>query len=392
MRIGLISAAYPPDLDGIGDYTWWTAQTLAEREDIEKPVYVFTRIGSDHRPAPGVEIVPFFDPAVPESFGRLPELLAVCGLDWLILEYNPFAWGRRGFCPSIPKTLRRIRLLARRPRIAVMFHETFTREPEIKSMFMRVWQRLFCESTANLSDRNFVSIEAYAEDLSLRKGVLARPLPAGSNLPCPEIGKSEAKRRLGFSPGDLVLGTFGTPHRSRSWEWMEEAVTEVRRFQPNVRFLFVGSGGDEIRGDDNASFLVTTGVVSPEEAARAIRSIDIFLAPFADGYSMRRGSVAAALQQGIPVVSTDGYRTDQVIRNNAGKCFELVRTGDKPGFIEKCIRLAREGSERDRLAVQAQVFFEQNLSWEVIAERMVRGLNATSERTGDNIREPATVL
>lgn len=68
---GLIRAAFPPDLDGIGDYTGWMAKTLAEPGH---RVTVFTRIG-EVRAVPGFAIfVPFYDPARPESFGELVAL------------------------------------------------------------------------------------------------------------------------------------------------------------------------------------------------------------------------------------------------------------------------------------------------------------------------------
>jgi glycosyltransferase involved in cell wall biosynthesis len=400
MKIGLISAAYPPDLDGIGDYTWWLARALAERRDVEKPVIVFTRKGHNHAPAKGVKIVPFFDPVAPGSFQQLDPLMAAAGIDedlrfplnWIILQYNPFSWAKRGFCASIPATLWRLRRLRRRPKIAVIFHETFTREAGIKNLIMRTWQRIFCKSVASMADCNLVSVEAYARDINLWSRGTSKLLPAGSNLPFPDIDKDEAKRRLGFSSENLVMGTFGTPHLSRKWQWMEEALAETSQINPNVRFLFVGSGGSGMHLRHSAGQLCVTGAVSQEAAARAIRAIDIFVAPFADGYSTRRGSVAAALQQGIPIVSTDGYRTDQVLRDYAGRSFELVQADDKRGFINKCLHLASQPAERERLAPEARAFFDRFLSWEIIAGTMVQHLKAESERTGDDIGEAAPMF
>ena len=42
LRIGLLSAAFPPDFDGIGDYTYWLANALAQ-SGIETSVW--TSIG-----------------------------------------------------------------------------------------------------------------------------------------------------------------------------------------------------------------------------------------------------------------------------------------------------------------------------------------------------------
>ncbi len=42
--------------------------------------------------------------------------------------------------------------------------------------------------------------------------------------------------------------------------------------------------------------------------AEAIAAMDIMLNPFTDGISTRRGSALAALQQGVPLVTTKGMR------------------------------------------------------------------------------------
>ena len=39
-KITLSSAAYPPDLDGIGDYTWWLAGALAKETGESFTIYM----------------------------------------------------------------------------------------------------------------------------------------------------------------------------------------------------------------------------------------------------------------------------------------------------------------------------------------------------------------
>jgi hypothetical protein len=43
-QITFSSAAYPPDLDGIGDYTWWLAGALVK--ETGKEMRVITRKGT----------------------------------------------------------------------------------------------------------------------------------------------------------------------------------------------------------------------------------------------------------------------------------------------------------------------------------------------------------
>ncbi|HEY5743588.1 MAG TPA: glycosyltransferase, partial [Terrimicrobiaceae bacterium] len=121
LRIGLLSAAFPPDFDGIGDYTYWLASALAQ-SGVEASVW--TSRGPTRAACEGVEVHPFFEVDKPQSVKALPGLLAAGhSLDWLVVQYNPFAFGRWGYCPWLVSTLRRLKKSGQ-CRVAVMFHET----------------------------------------------------------------------------------------------------------------------------------------------------------------------------------------------------------------------------------------------------------------------------
>ena len=72
LRIGLLSAAFPPDFDGIGDYTYWLAGALARRA---VQTSVWTSTGKNRASPEGVEVHPFFQLDRPKSVELLPELL-----------------------------------------------------------------------------------------------------------------------------------------------------------------------------------------------------------------------------------------------------------------------------------------------------------------------------
>ena len=55
---------------------------------------------------------------------ELPALLAKGrSVDWFVVEYNPFGFGRWGYCPWLVSMLRHLKG-SRQCRVAVMFHET----------------------------------------------------------------------------------------------------------------------------------------------------------------------------------------------------------------------------------------------------------------------------
>ena len=121
MGIGLLSAAFPPDFDGIGDYTYWLANALAQGGT---ETSVWTSLGRQRAACQDVQVNPFFDPSKPQSIKELPALLAKGrSVDWLVVEYNPFGFGRWGYCPWLVSMLRHLKG-SRQCRVAVMFHET----------------------------------------------------------------------------------------------------------------------------------------------------------------------------------------------------------------------------------------------------------------------------
>lgn len=380
MDLSLVSAAYPPDLDGIGDYTWWMANTLVKQHTVR----IFTRNGTLGLSSSCMEVIPFFNLTSASSFASLTPLIKNIYVgknsetSWLLLQYNPFSWGNRGFCPWIPKTLREIKRSAFRPRVAVMFHETYTKETGFRPGAMRIWQRTFCRAIANAADVCFVSVRDFLGDLNLKNRSSGKLLPVGSNLPEVDIDSCTAKKRIGLKPDDLVIGGFGQFHPSRDVQLMMNAFHEIKKRIPNAHFLYVGSGGNEMRRLFGDSGLLMTGNVSSLDAARSIQAIDLFLSPFRDGISTRRGSIAAALQQGLPIVSTAGKLTDEALHCENGSSFELVPVGNDADFIIKCLELCRNDERRRLLGRHARTLFEKVFSWPVICEHLSSTLNSNA--------------
>ena len=62
--------------------------------------------------------------------------------DWVLLQYNPYSFGRWGFAPLLVAALALARLLPGSPRVAVMLHEAYSRERSSRrNTLMGLWQR-----------------------------------------------------------------------------------------------------------------------------------------------------------------------------------------------------------------------------------------------------------
>jgi len=120
MKLSILFPAFPPALDGIGDYTARLAATLVDRCDVT----VITS-QQDAEPVPHVPLrrIPYLD----TSAGRiaLEDTVAADAPDWLLIQFNQFSYGTYGFNPLFPLTIRRLRRRYPSLRIAVMFHEDF---------------------------------------------------------------------------------------------------------------------------------------------------------------------------------------------------------------------------------------------------------------------------
>ena len=373
LRIGLLSAAFPPDFDGIGDYTYWLASALAQNQ---VDTSVWTSIGRQRVSCEGVEVNPFFDPGQPQSIKQLPALLAKGrGLDWLVVEYNPFGFGRWGYCPWLIDTLRRLKK-SRGARVTVMFHETQVPDRPFKLWVMRQWQNRQLRALARLADAIFVSTTRWiAEVKEVFPKAVCHHLPVGSNLPSSQLSYESAREKLKIPPETLVLGMFGSSHPSRMTDWMRAAVRGAASVQDKLVVLYVGKDGQSFREVCSGFPFMDEGPLPAEAAADRMRAMDLLISPFIDGISTRRGSAIAGFQHGVAVASTWANHTDALLREDAPGSLILAPRDDQKAFTEKInqwivTKWKRAESRREEM----EAFFQRHFAWPVIARKMLEQL------------------
>jgi glycosyltransferase involved in cell wall biosynthesis len=400
MRLGLISAGYPPDVNGIGDYTWWLAKTLGDEgielndkngdtakppeAKLKPPVVVLTRRGNDHLPSLGVEIVPFFDPEHPSTFSLLPEIIETRNaqsesrIDWLVLQYNPFAWGKRGFCPWVPSALHRLLQMPGGPRIAVMFHETVVPVWPWKFTVMSAWQWPIFRSVCRAAEIAFVSTDRWKPQVKrVAPHLPVHHLPVGSNVPFCCLSQVEARRQLGIEMDALVLGIFGSAHLSRRLDWIAATLKEATRRRPERRtaLLYVGPQGNVVRRACTEADLIDLGPLPSENVGACLRAMDAAISPFIDGMSTRLTSVISVLHHGIPVATTRTSWTDDVFLKEIPPGLLLSSATSADTFATETVdwldQLQRSGPWRPGVAAFHDKFF----AWPLIASTMTQCLS-----------------
>jgi len=370
LGIGLLSVAFPPDFDGIGDYTYWLAMALAQ-SGVETNVW--TSIGPQRAACEGVKVNPFFDVNKPQTIKRLPALLAKeRSVDWLVVQYNPFGYGRWGYCPWLIKTVRRLKRSGR-CRVAVMFHETQVPDRPFKLWVMRQWQNRQLRSLARLAEVIFVSTTRWEPEIrAVWPRAVCHHLPVGSNLPCSKLSREAARDNLQISPDTLVLGMFGSSHPSRMTDWMGAAVRGAASVQEKLVVLYVGKDGKVFREVCAGFPFMDEGPLPAEAVADRLRAMDLLISPFLDGLSTRRGSAIAGFQHGLAVASTWAHHTDELLLKDAPANLMLAPRDDRPAFVDGINQwIVSKWKQGERGREEMEAFFRKYFDWPVIAQKTV---------------------
>jgi glycosyltransferase involved in cell wall biosynthesis len=80
------------------------------------------------------------------------------------------------------------------------------------------------------------------------------------------------------------------------------------------------------------------GVKNASDVADALRAMDCVVSPFIDGVSTRRGSVIAALNNGIPVATTARHWTDDWFTKASSEVVLARAFSDRDEFAAKVAR------------------------------------------------------
>jgi len=378
LKIYIIAAALPPALDGIGDYTALLALEIARSHTV-------TILTGQAQPTPiaGVVVETLFSVSESASVRDLIARIESGPPDWVLLQYNPFSYGRWGCNLHLPGVIAEIKRRCPKTRITVMMHEYFA-EPVDNWRFaiMNTWQRWQFWSLGQSADLLFFSMEASAHRFQRWfPRTPCRHLPVGSNLPHVSLKRSEARARLGIETQTLVFGLFGSAHISRLLNWARLAAEAVAANGHDVCVLYVGPDQHKVCQALGSVPLIADGAAAPEEASRRLAAMDIYLLPFADGVSTRRGTLMAGLQHGLAILGTRGCHTEGILGDHHDKALLLAEMQSSEAFAATALRLTDNVLLRERLGQNARLLYDAHFSWPRIAERQLQAMADCAERS-----------
>jgi glycosyltransferase involved in cell wall biosynthesis len=352
VQIAIVAFADPAaSADGIGDYSKRLAAELRRRGH---PVRV-----------------------LPLSSGLTRSLYAIrrsCrrsrGLDWTMLQYTHLAWSRRGFPLAALAIAATVRLGG--TKLAVTLHDPLPfagirARDRIRALTQVVVMRLL----VLLAHRTFVTVDPSV--ISWADGRIRASLsfvPVGSNVGGTTRARAQREERT-----VVVFGV--TENNVAEATRIARVVRTARGSLPDLALRVMGRGAQQSMPvlqrelDRSDVRLSVHGVIAAPEVVVHIADADVFLF-LRGGASSRRGTIAAAIACGTPIVAEHGPETTTPI-TEAG--LELVRLGDDAAAAAAVVRVIEDQAWNAELSELNQEAYARWFSWESIGARIIECLH-----------------
>jgi glycosyltransferase involved in cell wall biosynthesis len=366
VRILVVCPSYPPRpvTCGVGDYTRCLAEALARQGEAVAVACATERRGDGEIP-----VTALFRRFTPGAALRLAAAPALTGADVVHVQYAPELYGRAGAL-ALPGLLARLRL--GRVATVVTFH-TLTDG----SLASRLAATLLLAGASHAISAN----EEVTGMVRRRLPAFGRRLteiPIGTNVPvlaADPAARHAARERLHILPGAPLLVHFGLVYPGKGLETLFAAMAALAEVEPKARLVVVGdtrpadagyrAGLDALRARLRlGEAVIWAGRQPGDEVSRLLQAADLFVAPYDDGASLRRGSLVAGLAHGLPVVSTRPAVASAYLRD--GENVALVPPRDPAALAASLRDLLARPEAAARLGRAARRLGEQ-LDWATIA-------------------------
>jgi glycosyltransferase involved in cell wall biosynthesis len=247
--------------------------------------------------------------------GALPAELAAAEAEAAILHYSVFSYSYRGLPLFVKPTLEALRRSGL-PLITIL-HE-YVYPWGMGGAHGKAWaltQGARLATVMRASAAVVVTAPARGEWLASRPWLPRREIafaPVFSNLPAPDLSQPRPRR------ADRVIGLFGYAYEGAAVSLVLDALRLLRDRGVSTRLQLRGAPGREsaaagawlagarARGIEDA--LSFSGVLAAGDLSEALRGCDVLLHPEPSGPTSRKGTLAASLASGRPVVAIDGPR------------------------------------------------------------------------------------
>ncbi len=282
-------------------------------------------------------------------------------LDAILLHYSIFAYSYRGVPLFVHPTVAALRATGA-PVIAIMHEIAFPwRRGGLKGNMWAATQRAALVEVMRTSSAVIVTADFRAEWLSSRPWLPSRPVavaPVFSNLP-PSAAEPPPDRLV------PVLGLFGYTLDPATVSLVIDAVCRLNQRGVRLQLMLLGAPGRSspvarmwtkvAESRAVAQQLSFSGTLSAQELSDALASADLLLYADRSGPASRKGTLAASLASGRPVIALEGRRGWQQLLDSEA-ALVVPRTPD--ALVAAVETLLVDRSARDALGARGGAFAE----------------------------------
>ncbi len=370
---------------GVADYTRELGRALVE---LGHDVGVLTSIGATKGwVEPGIEVFPHIDGWNWNAWSELDRMVADWRPDVMHIQYQTAAYGMHPAINLWPRWSHRPQILT-----AVTFHDLL-----VPFLFPKAhWLGLRRRVTNILATNVDLAITTNPEDTLALQPV--RPdlveIPIGSNIPCAppsDFERAATRQALGIPADAPLLCYFGFLNASKGGEMLVDVLAKLveQSYDKHLHDAHLNDAhllmiGGRVGASDPTNYaylqqveariaqlgltprLHWTGHVPAPQVSAAFLCSDLCLLPYQDGASYRRGSFMAALEHGMPIVSTQPSVPYPDLVD--GETLLLAPPNDAAALTAACARILSDPELRSRLGENASALSQQ-FSWQSIAKR-----------------------
>ncbi len=289
--------------------------------------------------------------------------LAATKPDAVLLHYASFAYAHRGVPIHLRPTLAAVRR-ARAPLLAFMHELTYPwSRHDARANAWALTQRIALRSLMRASAAAVVTMERRERWIASRRWLPRRALavaPVFSNLPPP---------RPAGAPHPGLLGLFGFAYEGIELELVLDAIELLRQSQLQTRLVLLGSPGEDSdhgrqwrEAADRRGLggqLSFSGLLGAQELSDALAGCELLLSAAWQGPTSSRGSLAASLASGRPLVAIDGPRAWEALRREGAARLVAPGAHELAGAVRE---LLEDPAAGDALGTCGQEFYERRMS------------------------------
>jgi glycosyltransferase involved in cell wall biosynthesis len=363
----IVTCEYPPQIGGVSDYTAFLAKSM---RDARERVHVWAP-GSEETSSTEPQlhrVLGTFDSA---SLARADRLLdQYPGPRTLLVQWVPHGYGRRsmnvGFC----------RWLARRVRLhgdllQLMVHEPFLEFSGVRQSVAAAVHRWMVSTLLRAAERVWLSIPGWEPRLRAYAPANLRmewlPIPSSIPRAATQDSVRAVRGKLGSPP--LLVGHLGT-YSPVICEMLEPIIVELLQSHPELSFLMLGSGGNEVRSafltrsPNLSNRLFAADYLPSTELSSHLAACDLLIQPYPDGASSRRSSLMAGISHGVPVLTTSGHLSEPLWTDSGAVA--IAPAGDRFALTNSARRLIDSPEERARLGEAGLRLYEERFDWPLV--------------------------